>query len=246
MAHSKTRPPLRPSLTVVIPALNEERNLAATVRSVSDATSGLVDSLEIIIVNDHSSDRTGAIAEELASQDPRILVVHNSMNMGLGYNFGRGVKLTSKDYLMMIPGDNENSAQSVTPVVEKLGEADLIIPYVVNPWVRTRTRRAISRIYVWTVNILCGLKVRYYNGTCAFRSRALQEIPMDTNGFAYVAKTLVRLLKRGYSYREVGVHLDQRGSGSSKAFRPRNIVQVVGSIISLFWEVRILRKGLGR
>ena len=246
MAHSRMSPHTRPSLTVVIPALNEERNLADAVRSVYDATKDLVDSLEVIIVDDHSTDRTGMIADEMASQDPRIIVVHNTINMGLGYNFRKGVELTSKDYLMMIPGDNENSAQSVIPVVERLGEADLIIPYVVNPWVRTRIRRAISRVYVCTLNILCGLKLHYYNGTCAFSSIALQEIPMDTNGFAYVAKTLVRLLKRGHSYTEVGVHLDQRGSGSSKAFQLRNIVQVGGSLLSLFWEVRILRKGLER
>jgi chlorobactene glucosyltransferase len=61
-------------LTVIIPARDEEADIAAGLRSVLDQQD--VD-LEIIVVNDHSSDRTGAIADEMALADSRMRVVHN-------------------------------------------------------------------------------------------------------------------------------------------------------------------------
>jgi glycosyltransferase involved in cell wall biosynthesis len=230
------------SLSVIVPAFNEERNLAAAVNTVREATADKVSDLEIIIVDDNSTDGTGPIADRLASEDGRIRVVHNPSNMGLGYNYRKGAALACREYVIMVPGDNENSSRSIQPVLEHLGEADLIVPYVVNPEVRPLARRVLSRLFVFIVNVLCGLRLRYYNGTCAIRREALEGLPIDTNGFAYMADTLVRLLKRGHSYKEVGVQLDQRVYGPSKAFAPRNVVQVGWAVLTLFWQVRVLRR----
>jgi glycosyltransferase involved in cell wall biosynthesis len=60
-------------LSVIIPARDEEQDLAAAVQSVLQQVG--VD-LEIFVVNDHSSDRTGQIAESLARSDPRLKVIH--------------------------------------------------------------------------------------------------------------------------------------------------------------------------
>lgn len=61
-------------ITVVIPARNEAQDLDAAVRSVL-AQEGV--ELEVIVINDHSTDRTGAIADELARSDPRLTVIHD-------------------------------------------------------------------------------------------------------------------------------------------------------------------------
>ncbi len=63
-----------PSLTVVIPARNEEKTLEQGLRSVL-AQQGV--DFRVVLVNDHSTDRTGAIAEALAAQDSRLRVLHN-------------------------------------------------------------------------------------------------------------------------------------------------------------------------
>ena len=229
------------SLTVIVPAYNEEINLSAAVQTVRGATTDRVSSLQVIIVDDGSTDSTGSIADEIALQDARIKVVHNGVNKGLGYSYRKGLEIASEDYVIMIPGDNENSTISISPIVDHLGEADIIVPYVLNPEVRSITRRLLSKTFVTTINVLCGLHLRYYNGTCAIRRNAIKTIKLDTHGFAYMAATLVRLLKLGYTFREVGIELDKPKGGSSKAFMPRNIVQVLRTVLALFWEVRVTR-----
>jgi len=61
-------------LTVIIPARDEEQDIAVALRSVLDQQD--ID-LEIIVVNDHSSDQTGAIADAMAASEPRLKVIHN-------------------------------------------------------------------------------------------------------------------------------------------------------------------------
>jgi chlorobactene glucosyltransferase len=63
-----------PTVSVVVPARNEERDLAAALDSLL-AQEGI--QAQIIVVNDHSTDRTGEIADSIAQSDPRIAVIHN-------------------------------------------------------------------------------------------------------------------------------------------------------------------------
>jgi cellulose synthase/poly-beta-1,6-N-acetylglucosamine synthase-like glycosyltransferase len=61
-------------LTVIIPARNEEQDLGASLQSILDQT-GV--NLEVIVVNDHSTDRTGPIADVVARADRRVRVMHD-------------------------------------------------------------------------------------------------------------------------------------------------------------------------
>src|SRR5690348_12805141 len=72
--HFDTDARLRPRISVVIPARNEDAELEASVRSVL-AQEGV--DLEVIVINDHSSDGTGAIIDRLAAEDPRVRPLHN-------------------------------------------------------------------------------------------------------------------------------------------------------------------------
>jgi chlorobactene glucosyltransferase len=67
-------PVVRARLSVIIPARNEEQDIGAALRSVLGQAG--VD-LEILVVNDHSTDRTGIIANAAALADPRLAVIHN-------------------------------------------------------------------------------------------------------------------------------------------------------------------------
>lgn len=230
---------VQPSISVILPALNEERNLVAAVASVEAAFSDRVSTFEILIFNDGSTDRTGVIAEELARQNPPIQVIHNRHRMGLGYNYARGVELARYDYVIMVPGDNEVPGNSIKELVNGLEMSDLVIAYFVNPWVRPWVRRVVSEAFVRAMNFLFGLKLRYYNGPCIIRTRVIRGISYHASSFAYMAAILVRLLKRGHSCVEIGVHLRGREFGRSKAISIRNILSVAHTVLSLFWEVRL-------
>jgi glycosyltransferase involved in cell wall biosynthesis len=67
-----TVPPRKPTVSFVVPALNEEGNIAGAVSTILQAAEGRVADLEILLVNDGSTDRTGDLMEQLAETDKRI------------------------------------------------------------------------------------------------------------------------------------------------------------------------------
>lgn len=234
----------KPSITVIVPCLNEEGNLKGTIDAIKDALSSSkrFSDYEILIFNDFSTDGTGKLAEEIKKKEKGVKVIHNARNMGFGYNYSEGVRRAAMDYVIMVPGDNEIPTEAIKRVISRAGEADCIIPYTANPEVRALSRRVISRVFVVLINTLFGLNVRYYNGTCLLKSSLLKKVPLKTWGFAYMAAILVRLLRSGSSFIEVGVDITARATGKTKAFRIKNILSVANAIFTLFWEVRVTER----
>ncbi len=231
----------RPTISIIVPCLNEAENLRSTVSCIKEAlsSSGRFSDYEILIFNDGSTDDTALIATELKEEDSRVRAIHNTRNMGFGYNYTEGVRLAAMEYVMMVPGDNEIPGNAIRSVFSRAGDAELIIPYTANTWVRPLSRRVVSRCFTILMNTLFGLRLRYYNGTCLIKAELLKRTPMTTRGFAYMAAILVRLIRSGASFTEVGVDITQRTSGRSKAFHPGNVFSVLSAILRLFWEVRI-------
>lgn len=227
------------TVSIIIPALNEEGNLSAAVGTVLGAIGDRFTDYELLIFDDGSTDRTGAIADELAAGNPHIRVIHNPRNMGFGYNYNRGVELARMEYVTMFPGDNEIPGEAIRTILNAVGSADIVVPYISTPSVRSGSRQVISAAFVALVNGLFGLKLRYFNGPCVHRRALLQSVPMRTPGFAYMAAILVRLIRSGCSYIEVPMPLQARQHGRSKAFKPKNIVSVLSTLGELFWEVQI-------
>lgn len=225
------------SLTVIIPAFNEEKNLRQTVDGLIPHVSKEFPEYEIIIFNDDSSDKTGEIADDLKKKYPQIVrVVHNSENRGLGYNYKSGLKLAQKKYVIMCPGDNENSPESIIEICRFRGKADIVIPYPSNLEVRTLRRRLISKTYVALMNFLAAQKVRYYNGTVLHTTRVVQPMNIESDGFGYQSEILVRLLKSGHSFIEIPFLLGVSGRGKSAAFRWKNIVSVAKTVLTIAIE----------
>ena len=95
-----------PRVSVIVPACNEESAIEEAVRSkLSDG----YPNLEVVLVNDRSTDRTGQIADRLAAADPRIRVIHNSDLppdwLGKVYAMQRGVEATSGEWVLLSDAD---------------------------------------------------------------------------------------------------------------------------------------------
>ena len=228
----------KPSISVVVPAYNEEERLEGTIEAINASLGESFSDHEILIFNDKSTDRTGEIADALQRQDDRIRVIHNPVNMGFGYNYKEGVRLAEKEYVIMIPGDNEIPVGAISKIFTQVGRADIIVPHTANIWVRPLSRQIISKAFTGLMNLLSGLDLKYYNGTCVHRASLIKEVPIKTHGFAYMATILVRLIKSGASFTEIGVDIEQRSGGESKAFAIKNITSVLGALWGLFIEVR--------
>jgi NAD(P)-dependent dehydrogenase (short-subunit alcohol dehydrogenase family) len=227
------------SISVFIPCLNEEKNLKPTVARLIEALTVTVEDYEIIIVNDGSSDGTGAVAENLAAENSTIGALHNSRNMGLGYCFAQAYREARKSFFVYIPGDNTWPYRSFVELFGNLGRADIITSYAINPDVRPFARRVVSRLYTNLLNLLFRRHLQYFNGLTIYPVDFLRRDPATTFGFGFQAEVLLKALNLGLSYIEVGLPIDERTAGGSKAVNLTNILSVLSTLVRVFSDLRI-------
>ncbi|HWD20260.1 MAG TPA: glycosyltransferase [Verrucomicrobiae bacterium] len=93
-----------PTLSVVLPNYNHGEHLG---RCLASILSQSVAALEVIVVDDGSTDNSVAIMEELARQHPVIRFLRNEKNSGAVFSFNRGIDAATGDYLVMVAADDE-------------------------------------------------------------------------------------------------------------------------------------------
>lgn len=220
-------------LTIIIPALNEEATLGASVEFAGRAAAAAGLNYEILVVDDGSTDRTAAVAENLAREDSRVRLVRHERNQGMGGAFKTGVREATRSHCMVFPADNEHPVEGVVPILQARGKADLIIPFVVNPSVRARHRQIISKAYTLVVNTLFGLRVPYYNGLVLHRTDRLRSVEIKTDSFSYQTEAILRQVKDGATWYALGVPLGPPSHNKTKAFRLKNVTGVIATLVRL-------------
>ncbi|SMF57822.1 Glycosyl transferase family 2 [Xaviernesmea oryzae] len=97
-----------PLVSVIVATRNNEETIERALRSLMEQT---LHNLEIIVINDASTDRTASIVERLAQEDKRIRILHNVHRLGTGRSRNRGLAAATGDYVTFQDGD-DNSAPS--------------------------------------------------------------------------------------------------------------------------------------
>lgn len=231
-----------PTLTVVMPCLNEEDNVAAAARATLSAFDRKGVEGELIIVNDGSTDRTSEIAHDLQQCDKRIRIITHPKPQGIGSSFWDGVRAAQGDFCTWIPGDNENDPDDVLRYYYMTNDVDIIVPFIHNMEVRSLSRRLISSLYRFIINMSFGTNLNYTNGTVIYNTAILRDIQLNTTGFFYQAEMLTRLIRAGYLYAETPQFLGSRGAGKTKALTMKSFLDVAKSYLHLLWEVHVMRR----
>lgn len=228
-------------LSIIVPAFNEEKNIDPTVRGLTNTFKRKnFEDYEILIFNDKSSDKTGVIADDLFREFKNIKVIHNETNKGLGYNYKTGVEIAKGDYVLMIPGDNETDLGSIDQMIDSVGRADIVMTYTTNMNIRSFFRRFVSRCFVRVLNLFFNLNLKYYNGVCMHRTDFARKALPSTFGFAYAAEMTIKLIKSGASYVEIPIKI--KPTDKTTAFKLKNILSVLMTIVNLFWSINFKRE----
>ncbi|SRR4030043_138516 len=225
------------SITIMVPAYNEEKNLEKAVAKYNRVARQFFKDYEILIFDDGSADKTGVIADRIASKNQRVRVTHNKKKMGLGYNYRTGFRLAKKNYYIGLSGEGDALEESVKNIFKNTGKADLILSYINNPEERAWSRRFLSRAFTIILNVLFGLDVKYYNGYVLHKTRILRKVKMSTNSFAYQAEILIRLLKSKKKYSYIQVPYKTAKTIGSSMFRLKNLIGMVKTVLKVFFDI---------
>jgi glycosyltransferase involved in cell wall biosynthesis len=226
------------SISIVIPALNEEVVVEGVVRDIAKQVAASFTDYEIILIDDGSTDKTGDIMDKLANELPNVRAIRNPQNIGLGSSYQRGLAEARCDYLMMLCGDGGMPAASLPPIFAAVGSADIVLPFITNlKQIKSRVRFFTSRTYTNLLNLLFGQKIKYYNGLPVHRVDLLRQLRINSSGFGFQGEILTKLLRSGCSMTEVGV-LGAEMTKNSSAVSVKGLINIAKVLTLLVWEVR--------
>ena len=222
---------LERSLSIIIPAYCEAENIVETLDSVVSALAPLRIPYEILVIDDGSTDETGARVTANLSRFPTVRLLTNEQNMGFGWTYRRGVDAASMTHIVMVHGDNAWGHETLHEFFRHVGEADVIIGYTRDMWrSRTWTRTLISKGYTFVVNRITGRRLKYYNGLQIQTASILKSLHIQSSGYGFQSEVLVKSLRLTRTFLEVPMDLIERAKGESKAFRLKNIVDVLRTL----------------
>jgi len=221
------------SLSVVLPAYNEEENVEQAVKHVSGVAQTLDRDYEIILVNDGSSDRTGEIGRELEKDIPSFRLVEHYPNRGYGGALKAGFEAARKDLIAFYPGDAQFDFEEVKRLLDQLKEedADIVCGYRVN-----RQDNPIRRLNGWGWNLVVRLLFGYLCrdidcGFKLFRRRILDHITIRSDGAMIDTELLAGAKARGYDIAEAPLTHLPREAGEATGANLHVIVKAFRDLI---------------
>lgn len=229
------------TLSIVMPALNEESNVKDSIINSLDAMKKHRISGELIVINDGSTDKTREVVEELMMSHPNVRLINHEKPWGIGGSFMDGVKHSQMDVVVMFPGDNENNPDSALEFFHLANHVDVIVPFIANVEIRNRFRRIVSSLYRLIINISFGVTFNYTNGTVFYRRSVITREVLKSHGFFYQAELLIRIIRKGYLFAEVPNIMYERKVGQSKAIRFRSLIHVMKGYLRLLYDIHICR-----
>jgi glycosyltransferase involved in cell wall biosynthesis len=219
------------SLSVIIPAFCESENILGTLGNVTQALAPLDLPHEILVIDDGSTDGTGAIVTANLERFANVRLLVNDRNRGFGWTYRRGVEAAALAHIVMVHGDNAWGAATLQDLFSRVGDADIIVGYTRDMWrSRTWTRTVISKAFTLVVNMITRRGLRYYNGLQVHQASVLKGLRIESSGYGFQAEVLVKALRSARTVVEVPMDLVERDKGESKAFRLKNVVDVIRTL----------------
>ena len=222
-----------PGISIIVAAYNEGPLILETIRNITDGLDGSGLDAEILLIDDQSQDGTAEFCEEATRAFEDVTYVRNDVNLGFGGVYWKGVSMATREFCMIVPGDNPVGAEGLRSQFSEVGRADIICPYITNRSVRRMGRRFLSQAYTQILNLITGRNLRYYCGWVIHRTDYVRSLGSITTSFAFQAEVLCEILRKGATVVEVGVELQEYSDRKSTALKPKNVLGVVATLLRL-------------
>ena len=233
---------LTQSLSVVLPAHNEEAVICQTVTNTVSALAHWVQDFEVVVVNDGSVDTTGAVLAVLADTEPRLKIVTHATNQGYGAALVSGFRAASKELTFFMDADGQFDIHNIRPFFSAIEHYDAVIGYRLD---RQDTWTRKLNAWGWQLLIALFLGVHVQDIDCAFklyRSDFLQRHQLETRGAMINAEILYKLKRDGSTCTELPVQHLPRLSGKASGAHLKVILRAFAELFLYTHKWRIKKQ----
>jgi glycosyltransferase involved in cell wall biosynthesis len=228
------------SASCIIMAYNEEATIALAIEEVlAELKKFSFDSIEIIVVDDGSTDNTNKIATEYASRLPQVKVIRHERNKGPGSGIKTGILNSSKELILFHAADRQLDFSEVASYIPMLDDYDLLIGERKDRPGYTVARKIVSWISITLVRVLFGLKYRDYNFLYLYRRSIFEEMKLESDGVFLVTEILVRAIDKSSRVGEIRVGCYPRKFGKATCGRPSIIIKTFLELVRFWVKFRV-------
>ena len=228
-----------PSLSLVLPVHNEAENLRWLLPHIATVVPTMAQAYEVVVVDDGSTDGSGALARELAaSLGMDLQVVRHERKSGYGATVGDGLRAARRDYVAFTDADGQFEVADFALLIPLLDGADLV-----GGWREERQDAAMRSVVSWVFNTLVLILYRlpYRDLDCAMK--VMRRAVLDTVELR--ARSALMNTELYYKARHAGFRIAQhpvphhpRRAGRRSGARPRAIARAIKELIVFRWTMR--------
>ncbi len=233
-----------PSISVVLPAFNEEESLEKCVVALERELARLAGDFEIIVVDDGSTDGTADVLARLASARPYLVILRHERNRGLGQTLRTGFARCGKELVFYsdadLPFDFHELEKALR--VREFKDADVVTGFRHDRTSEGFLRILYSFVYNLLVRVAFGLRVKDVN--CSFkllRNDVLRRLDLRSDGSFIDAEMMVRADRMGFAICQIGVDYFNRRHGRSHLTNLPTILKILREMARQYPALRRIR-----
>ncbi len=226
------------AVSAMFPCYNDGETIGGLVDDVHAALASLVDDLEVIVVNDGSSDNSRVVLDEMALTRPWLVVVHHERNRGYGGALISGFTAARFEWIFYTDGDAQYDAKEAALLVPlATDDVDIVQGYKLGRGDPLH-RKVIGRIYHHVVKLMFHLPGR--DTDCdfrLFRHSLVTNRPLQSTSGVICVEMMRSFSTQGARFVDAPVHHYARPSGKSQFFRIPAIARSARQLLALWWRL---------
>lgn len=231
------------SLSVLVPVYNEYHLVETSIQRVLDLADPRISKLEVIIVDDHSSDGTKEVLESIVARDERVKLVRHAKNQGKGAAIRTAIAYASHQVTIIHDADLEYDPRDIpalmTPFIEQGADAVFGSRYLAGDYRRALMFKhsVMNRCITAMSNLFTDLALTDVE-TCykAVQTELLKSIPLRSDDFRLEIELSTKLAKRRARVFEVPISYVPRSYEEGKKIGPRDGVLALQAILK-YWMI---------
>ncbi len=236
-------------LSVFFPMWNEEAYIDRAIEAATIECRLLLDrneilDYELIVVDDASTDHTGKLADEMATADPHVRVVHHPVNRKLGGSMKTGFAAATGDLVLYSDADLPFDMAEVSRAIRfmRYYEADIVSAFRFDRTGEGSLRTVYTFFYNFLIRRLFGVRMRDINFAFKLcRTSIFEHISLHSEGSFIDAELIIRAKKLGFNVIQFGVDYFPRTRGVSTLASGTVIRKIVSEMVRLRRELRDLQ-----